>query len=46
MEELATIGISYKRPDVTWAYAANWVTTENALREDYGYGRRVKYNVP
>ncbi len=43
MEELAKIGISYTRPDGTWADAENWVTTENALRAEHGYGRRVKY---
>ncbi len=43
MEELATTGISYSRPDGSFADAANWVTTENALRKEHGYGRRVKY---
>ncbi len=43
MEELATTGISYIRPDGTWADAANWFTTENSLRKECGYGRRVKY---
>lgn len=43
MEELATTGISYKRPDGTWADAANWTTTENALRKEHGYGRRIMY---
>ena len=43
MEELATTGISYMRPDGSWADAGNWVTTENALRREHGYGRRVMY---
>ena len=42
-EELATTGMSYTRPDGTYADAANWVTTENSLREEHGYRRRVKY---
>ncbi len=43
MEELATTGITYIRPDGTIADAANWVTTENAIRKEHGYGRRVSY---
>lgn len=43
MEELATTGISYMRPDGTWADAENWITTENSLRSEQGYGRRVMY---
>lgn len=45
MEELETTGISYYRPDGTFVGAANWVTTENALRKEHGYGRRVKYGI-
>ena len=43
MEELATVGISYFRPDGSFANAAEWKMTENALRKEHGYGRRVDY---
>ena len=45
MEELETTGISYYRPDGTFVGAAIWETTENALRKEHGYGRRVKYGI-
>ena len=45
MEELSTTGISYLRPDGSYADAANWTTTENALRKEHGYGRRVRYAI-
>ncbi|MBP3505045.1 MAG: hypothetical protein J6K43_01385, partial [Lachnospiraceae bacterium] len=43
MEELETTGISYQRSDGVWVGASGWVTTENALRAEHGYGRRAKY---
>lgn len=43
IEELETTGISYMRPDGVWINAADEYTTENALRREHGYGRRVKY---
>ncbi len=43
IEELETMGISYYHTDGTYVDAANWSTTENALRKEQGYRRRVKY---
>ena len=42
-EELETTGISYYDENGNWINASEWVTTENSLRREHGYGRRVLY---
>ena len=44
VEELETVGLPYKNSDTSnYLYSSSIRYTENALRREHGYGRRVKY---